>query len=540
MSEVGGSRTLYLAIFSAVLGMLQYGFGIGVINAPQKIIEDFIKKSFKSRYDIELDESGAQLWFSLAVTGAIVGGLIGAISGGSIADKMGRKKGLLIAQGPSLIGSVFMGVSQVSSSVELLLIGRLLFGISCGWFTALAPMYVSEIAPLRIRGAMGTVNQLAVTSGILISMVLGLKDVLGTSDGWPILLALSAVPAILQTVILPFMPESPVWLINVKKDMDGGRTSLKRLNRSEADIDSMVTDLASGQSGGDGETNNSSMSIFQFLRQNDLRLALFVCVSLHLSQQLSGMVAIFYYSTSFFQSAGLDESTSQYATLGVGAILVTMTFITIPLMDRLGRRVLHLTGLAGIVVCSICITVALTLQASDKDNQSLGVFLIAVTLIFVAFFAFGPGSIPWMAAGEMFTQEGRGPATSLCVFVNWLGNLTVGLVFPQLQGAVGSYSFIPFLAITTILLVLLYLYFPETKGLSPQQVQDILTSANAWKRPVGLRGPHPEAVSSSSQSSLLVRSTTGPENANRVEPNSRYGAIENGQHPTELESETRT
>ena len=89
-------------------------------------------------------------------------------------------------------------------------------------------MYVSEIAPLRIRGAMGTVNQLAVTSGILISMVLGLKDVLGTSDGWPILLALSAVPAILQTVILPFMPESPVWLINVKKDMEGGRKSLKR------------------------------------------------------------------------------------------------------------------------------------------------------------------------------------------------------------------------------------------------------------------------------------------------------------------------
>ena len=89
-------------------------------------------------------------------------------------------------------------------------------------------MYVSEIAPLRIRGAMGTVNQLAVTSGILISMVLGLKDVLGTPEGWPILLALSAVPAILQTVILPFMPESPAWLINVKKDMDAGRASLKR------------------------------------------------------------------------------------------------------------------------------------------------------------------------------------------------------------------------------------------------------------------------------------------------------------------------
>merc|ERR1712180_44860 len=116
--------------------MLQYGFGIGVINAPEGLIKNFIKQSFKSRYDKVLTDSEAKFWFSLAVTGAIVGGLIGVISGGTIADKFGRKKGLLLAQGPSLIGSLFMGICKVTSSFELLFIGRVLFGISCGWFTA--------------------------------------------------------------------------------------------------------------------------------------------------------------------------------------------------------------------------------------------------------------------------------------------------------------------------------------------------------------------------------------------------------------------
>ena len=102
------------------------------------------------------------------------------------------------------------------------------YHFSCGWFTALAPMYVSEIAPVNIRGAMGTINQLSVTGGILISMVLGLSEVLGTNEAWPILLALSAVPAIVQLVLLPAMPESPTFLISVKKDMVAGKKAIER------------------------------------------------------------------------------------------------------------------------------------------------------------------------------------------------------------------------------------------------------------------------------------------------------------------------
>ena len=104
---------MYLAIVSAVLGMLQYGFGIGVINNPQVLIQKFIQDSFRSRYGVVLDDSSAKLWFSIAVNAAIVGGLVGALLGGSVANKYGRKTGLLMAQTPSLLGAIFMGSRKV-------------------------------------------------------------------------------------------------------------------------------------------------------------------------------------------------------------------------------------------------------------------------------------------------------------------------------------------------------------------------------------------------------------------------------------------
>ncbi len=141
---------------------------------------------------------------------------------------------------------------------------------------------------------------------------------------------------------------------------------------------------------------------FSFQSKDTYRVALLVAVAMHLSQQLSGMVAIFYYSTGFFVNAGVKEDNAQYATLGVGAIMVAMTFVTIPLMDRLGRRTLHLGGLAGIVVFCILITVAQNLD--PQENDGIGVFLIVSTLGFVVFFALGPGSIPWLITGELFKQ----------------------------------------------------------------------------------------------------------------------------------------
>ena len=160
------------------------------------------------------------------------------------------------------------------------------------------------------------------------------------------------------------------------------------------------------------------------------------------------------------------------ANLGVGAIMVTMTFITIPLMDRLGRRALQLTSLGseeriygqylefflsvGTLVMSILIIIA--------QNEDIGAFLIATTLIFVVFFALGNGSIPWLITGEMFTQSSRSAASSIVVFINWSANLTVGLVFPLvLIPLLDTFTFLPFAILLAFFSAFVYLFLPETK-----------------------------------------------------------------------------
>ena len=337
---------LILAIISAVLGMFQFGYNSSSFNAPQNKIEAFLNSSFQERYNTQLTDDSISTYFSIAVSMFLVGGMVGALSGGYVAEKFGRKKGLLYTQAFSLSGAVCMGCCKVASSYELMLIGRTLVGISAGLFTGLSPLYIAEIAPIHIRGAMGTVNQLGVTTGILTSMVLGLEDALGGEDTWPVLLGLAAIPSLMQCIMLPFMPESPRYLILSKGQIAKAQEALQKLRNTKE----VGTEIEAIQNEERSNSNEASISVWKLLLSKKFRMCLIVCICLHLSQQLSGMVAIFYYSTSFFQDAGISEKNSQYATIGVGAILVTMTLITIPLMDRLGRRTLHLTGLAGIVI----------------------------------------------------------------------------------------------------------------------------------------------------------------------------------------------
>ena len=467
------NKNLILSIFAAVLGMFQFGFNTGVINAPQASIEKFINSSYAERGN-QLSADTVSLLFSFAVCSCLVGGMIGSFFAGAVADRFGRKTGLLYVQAFSIAGAASMGFSEMAGSYEMIFIGRFLIGLACGFFTGLVPLYISEIAPVDIRGQIGVVNQLGVTTGILVSQILGLEVVLGSETNWPLLLAIGGLPAIVQVVLLPMLPESPRYLVLTKGDEGEGRKALQYL-RAREDIEDDLENIRSEESEKDG-AEEQDVSIKGLLTDKSLRLPLVICVCMHLSQQLSGMVGIFYYSTTFFIGAGVDPENAQYATLGVGAILVTMTLVTMPLMDRLGRRTLHFVGLAGIIFFSILITIALSLEESDW----VGVFLIVSTLSFVVFFALGPGSIPWLITGELFKTGPRPAATSIATLVNWLANLAVGLLFPIMNDKIGDVSFVPFIICTTILLVFLFVYLPETKGQSVEDIAEMLGQPDAW------------------------------------------------------------
>lgn len=457
---LGQGLTFFLgySIFAAVLGMLQFGYNTGVINAPESVIEKFIRYAYRQRYNGEnMTYKASTFLYAIAVAVFALGGMCGGFVGGWVANRLGRKGGLMFNNFIGVFGAVAMGCSKFLASYELLIIGRYLIGINCGLNTSLVPMYISEIAPLTLRGGLGTVNQLAVTVGLLISQVLGVEGLLGTDGGWPYLLGVALFPSLLQLCLLPMCPESPRYLLITKGQEQAARDALKKLRNSQ-DIEDDIMEMRAEEQ---AQMAEAKITLFELVTSPTLKLPLLIAIVMQLSQQLSGINAVFYYSTNLFITTGLSETSAKYATIGIGLVMVVMTLISIPLMDRSGRRTLHLYGLGGMFIFSIFITISFLVKELVAWIWWLSV---VSTLFYVVFFAVGPGSIPWMITAELFSQGPRPAAMSVAVLVNWSANFFVGIGFPTMQTTLENYTFLPFSVFLALFWVFTYKKVPETKN----------------------------------------------------------------------------
>ncbi|XP_066148604.1 glucose transporter type 1 isoform X4 [Euwallacea fornicatus] len=476
--EQGLTGFLSYSILSAVLGMLQFGYNTGVINAPQSNIEYFMKDVYRSRYNEDLPESWISTLYSVVVSIFAIGGMVGGFIGGTVANRFGRKGGLLLNNILGITGGSLMWCAKVANSYEMLICGRLIIGINCGLNTSLVPMYVSEISPLNLRGGLGTVNQLAVTVGLLLSQVLGIEQILGNNEDWPLLLGLAVVPAVLQLLLLPACPESPRYLLITKQWEEESRRALRRLrasNHVEEDIEEMRAEERAQQA-------EASTTMIELICSPTLRIPLGISIVLQLSQQLSGINAVFYYSTNLFETAGLSPESAKFATIGIGCIMVVMTVISIPLMDRMGRRSLLLYGLGGMFIFSIFITISFLIKEFFGYVQEMidwmSYLSVVSTLLFVKFFAMGPGSIPWMITAELFSQGPRPAAMSIAVLVNWMANFLVGIVFPRMKTALENYTFLPFSVFLALFWIFTYKRVPETKNKTFEEILAIFRHGN--------------------------------------------------------------
>jgi len=448
--------TLFLAYstFSAALGMLQFGYNTGVINAPEQVIEKFIRKTHRMRYDGEnMSYEASTFMYVIVVSIFAIGGMCGGFISGWIANKLGRKGGLLISNIVGIIAAMAMVFSKYVTSYKLLIVGRYLIGVNCGLNTCLVPMYISEIAPLYLRGSLGTVNQLAVTVGLLTSQVLGVDYLLGTDDRWPYLLGITVFPSILQLILLPICPESPRYLLIFKGQEQAAREALKRL-RNTSNIEDEIQEMRAEEIAQKAE---SQITMFELLRSPTLRMPLAIAIVMQLSQQLSGINAVFYYSTNLFIITGLSETSAKYANIGIGIAMVLMLLVSILLMDRIGRRTLHLCGLGGMFIFSIFITISFLVK-------ELVSWIWFSTLFYALFFSVGPGPISWMITAELFSQGPRPAAMSVAVLVNWCANFVVAIGFPTMQTRLENYTFLPFSVFLAIFLVFTYKKMPETKN----------------------------------------------------------------------------
>uniref|UniRef100_A0A8C6XQ55 Solute carrier family 2 member 2 n=1 Tax=Naja naja TaxID=35670 RepID=A0A8C6XQ55_NAJNA len=438
--------TLFLSVFTAVLGFFQYGYCIGVINAPQQIIMMHYAKVLNIETaknttgsflieEVVKDPTIMMLW-SLSVSMFAVGGMISSFTVGWIGEKMSRVRAMLLVNIFAVSGNIFFVVAKSGPSHILVIIGRVLTGLHGGLSSGLAPLYVGEIAPTALRGALGTLNQLAVVIGILISQVLGLDILFGTSKTWPLLLSLSGGAAVLQIFLLLICPESPRYMYIKCGDVEGAQKTTRMIRGLE------------------------TKTYEEWLQELGM-------ASLVKRRTRGDMIAIFYYSTDIFNKAHVRKPI--YATIGVGFVNTVFTVVALFLVEKAGRRILFMAGLLGMMVCTITMTLGLVLQPNIEWMSYVS--LVSVFL-FVSFFEIGPGPIPWFIVAELFSQGPRPAAVAIAGFSNWVTNFCIGMFFPYLAKLLGAYVFLVFAGLLVLFVLFIYLKVPETKGKSFEEIAE--------------------------------------------------------------------
>ena len=508
-----------MSTFFASLGMFQFGYQSTVLNVPQLQVEEFFKTTFRKRNLGNISDNTAVTLFSVATSLTLVGGVVGALASGWIGNKFGRRNGLIHLQLLVITSACLGGICDVCNSFELLFLSRLIAGFANGGFTGLVPLYVSEIAPIQLRGAASTCCNLTCCVGTLMAMVLGLKDVLGKPDIWSYVLFVPAIPAILQLSFMPLMPESPRHLLLNKRNLEKAKKALILL-RGKENVDEEIQEIFNHKENGEVKVVNDDiedtdhlldnhLSILEIVKQSKYWLPLFITICMQLSSQATGVVALLFYSTKFFHEAGISCSLSSWASVSIGGAFFVVTLLSVVLMERLGRRTLHVyIGLTGMLICSVVLNFSL-IQESYKENKNItsvdcsnnplanagtnenisvyGILVVVSSLSCVMLFGIGPGSIPWFITSEIFEEAPRAGATSIAMFSNWAFQIMVAITFPQLHLSLGSYSFLPYLFILLITWLILLYYLPETKNQSTSKISRIFQQPNAWRKPIGFQ-----------------------------------------------------
>ncbi|NXD42560.1 GTR5 protein, partial [Copsychus sechellarum] len=460
-----------VALISAFGSSFQYGYNVSVINSPAPYMQEFYNRTYLDRTGVPMDSGFQTLLWSLTVSMFPLGGLFGSLMVWPMVNNCGRKGTLLINNLFSIAAAVLMGTSELAKTFEVIILSRVVMGIFAGLASNVVPMFLGEMSPKNLRGAIGVVPQLFITIGILAAQILGLSSILGNAEGWPVLLGLTGIPSLLQLLTLPFFPESPRYLLIQKGNEEQARRALQRL-RGREDVDDEIQEMYQEDRSEKEEGQFSVLSLFTF---RGLRWQLISIIVMMAGQQLSGVNGVFYYADRIFESAGVQSSSIQYVTVSIGAINVVMTLLAVFIVESLGRRILLL---AGFLLCSAScaiLTLALNLQTTVSWMSYLSIVCV---IAYIIGHAIGPSPIPAVMITEMFLQSSRPAAFMVGGSVHWLSNFTVGLVFLYMEAGLGPYSFLIFCAICVATMLYIFFVVPETKNKTFMEINRIMAKRN--------------------------------------------------------------
>lgn len=389
----------------------------------------------------------------LVVSVLLLGALVGALGAGRLADTWGRRLSIVVAGLAAAVGALVAGLAL---NVPMLLGGRLILGLAVGVTSAVAPLYIAELAPARTRGSMVALYQLSLTIGILAALAVGVAFT-PTAD-WRIMIAAGAVPALAQVLAMAVVPESPRYLA-ARGRVDEARRVLQRI-RPAGEVERELDEITQVDP-------TSATTRFRDVFARAVRPCLVVGVGAALMNALVGVGAVIYYSTDIFQTAGVGSA--EVASLAVGAVNTIMTVVAVFLIARYPRRRLLLVGLSGIVASLVVAGVSLLLP-------SPGWITIVGLLGFVASFAISAGPIAWLIVAEVFPLAIRGRAASFATSTNWAANFILALAFPLFVGTPGDptkvgIAFFAYAVVSAGFIVFVARLVPETKDRTLEEIE---------------------------------------------------------------------
>ena len=461
MAKTG--KTPFFVVVMAVVaatGGLLFGFDTGVISGAIPFLQQ----------DFAIDSGTIEF----ITTAGLIGAIFGAFFGGTITDRFGRRFILMASGVIFAIGALWSGFA---SSPWSLVAARLFLGIAIGTASFSVPLYIAEISPVKVRGTLVSLFQLMITIGILVSYF---SDFLFANDAnpscWRPMFYVGVIPALILLVGMFFMPESPRWLFSKGR----GAEALKILQRTEGDAAQSVALTIQEEL----DKDNRDKAGWKDLFRKEWKYPLLIAVGIMFIQQFVGINTVIYYSPKIFRMAGFSGSVSAIgASIGVGAINVIATILSVYFVDRIGRRKLFYIGMVGMVL-------SLSLLAGSflADFGSAGKFVtVGCTLLYVTFYAISVGPLGWLIISEIFPQRLRGLGSSIGSLSVWVFNSIVTFTFfkiatllsipgteitvdgETMANPAGSFLFYALIALLGIVWGIFFM--PETKGRSLENIE---------------------------------------------------------------------
>lgn len=445
-SKSGFPSIVYVAAGIAAVAGILFGYDTGIISGAILFIVD----------DFHLSSSQE----SVAVAMVLVGAIIGAAAGGYLADKLGRRKSIIAASVIFILGTAIVVISR---DLGIFLVGRLLIGSAIGIASFIGPMYISEVSPKRIRGAMVSLNQLMVTVGILVSY--GVSLFFASSADWRAMFLVGAIPATILLIGMFGMPSSPRWLVLKNRIADATKV-IRRFIGPQAPEQEVTDSLTEMQSAVKQQKGVKISDLFS----PHVKMATIIGVGLAILQQATGINTVIYYAPTIFELAGFQgASASITASVFVGIVNVLLTIVSIFLVDRLGRRPLLLMSLTGMIIALFGLGGAFM---SNVQGGGLGMLTVVLLMIYVASFAIGLGPVFWLLISEIYPLRVRGPAMSLATVANWGANFVISITFLGLISIFGTGGvFILYAIIGILAWIFIWRLVPETKNLSLEEIE---------------------------------------------------------------------